>query len=112
MNKIDENHPFKPVRIAILTVSDTRKLEDDKSGSTLVERLTEAGHILADRTIVRDEINEIQAVIKRWAADPEIDAVITTGGTGLTGRDITPEAVRPLLEKEADRVPARRKRLI
>lgn len=102
MAGIDESRMFQPVRIAILTVSDTRGLHDDKSGSLLVDLLTEAGHHLADRAILRDEPADIQAVIKRWAADPEIDAVITTGGTGLTGRDVTPEAVRPLFEKEID----------
>ncbi len=102
MAGIDESRPFKPVRIAVLTVSDTRTLEDDKSGGLLAGLLTEAGHQLADRAICRDEPAEIQAAVKRWAADPQIDAVITTGGTGLTGRDVTPEAVRPLFEKEID----------
>ena len=102
MAGIDESKPFKPVRIAVLTMSDTRTLEDDKSGALLARLLTEAGHQLADRTIIKDEIAEIQAVVKRWAADPKIDAILTTGGTGLTGRDVTPEAVRPLFEKEID----------
>ena len=102
MAGIDETRMFKPVRIAILTVSDTRGIEDDVSGSLLVDLLTEAGHVLADRTLLRDEPAQIQAAVKRWAADPEIDVVITTGGTGLTGRDVTPEAVRPLFEKEID----------
>jgi molybdenum cofactor biosynthesis protein B len=102
MAGIDETRTFVPVRIAILTVSDTRGLEDDTSGDLLVNRLTEAGHRLADRAIVRDEPADIQALVKRWAADPEVDAVITTGGTGLTGRDVTPEALRPLFEKEID----------
>ena len=102
MAGIDETRTFMPVRIAILTVSDTRSLEDDTSGALLVDRLTKAGHHLADRAISRDEPADIQAIIKRWAADPEIDAIITTGGTGLTGRDVTPEAVRPLFEKEID----------
>ena len=102
MAGIDETRPFKPVRIAILTVSDTRVLDDDTSGALLVDLLTEAGHQLAERAILRDEPADIQALVKRWAADPEIDAVITTGGTGLTGRDVTPEAVRPLFEKEID----------
>jgi molybdenum cofactor biosynthesis protein B len=99
---IDETLKFEPVRIAVLTVSDTRGLDDDKSGALLAQMLTEAGHQLADRAIVRDEPAEIQALVRRWSADPEIDAVITTGGTGLTGRDVTPEAVRPLFEKEID----------
>ena len=94
--------PFKPVRIAVLTISDSRSLEEDKSGATLAARIADAGHVLADRKLVRDEIAEIQAVVKGWSADPEVDAIITTGGTGLTGRDITPEAVRPLFEKEID----------
>jgi molybdenum cofactor biosynthesis protein B len=102
MAGIDDTLKFEPVRIAVLTVSDTRGLHDDKSGALLVAMLTEAGHLLADRAIVRDEPAEIQALVKRWAADPEIDAVITTGGTGLTGRDVTPEALRPLFDKEID----------
>lgn len=102
MPKIDENLPFKPVRMAVLTVSDTRTPADDKSGGTLVERLTEAGHKLAAREIVRDDIAAIQDVVRRWTVDPDIDAVITTGGTGLTGRDVTPEAIRPLFDKEID----------
>ncbi len=102
MPKIDENLPFKPVRIAVLTVSDTRTPADDKSGGTLVERLTEAGHKLAAREIVRDDIAAIQDVVRRWTDDADIDAVITTGGTGLTGRDVTPEAIRPLFDKEID----------
>jgi molybdenum cofactor biosynthesis protein B len=102
MPGIDETKPFKPVRIAVLTVSDTRTLDDDKSGAVLTGLIAEAGHILADRAIVKDEVAQIRAVVQRWAADPGIDAVITTGGTGLTGRDITPEAVRPLFEKEID----------
>ena len=102
MAGIDETKPFKPVRIAVLTISDTRKLADDKSGALLAGLLTKSGHQLADRAIVRDEIAEIQAAVRRWAADPQIDAILTTGGTGLTGRDVTPEAVRPLFEKEID----------
>ena len=102
MPKIDENLPFKPVRMAVLTVSDTRTPADDRSGGTLVERLTEAGHKLAAREIVRDDIAAIQDVVRRWTVDPDIDAVITTGGTWLTGRDVTPEAIRPLFDKEID----------
>jgi molybdenum cofactor biosynthesis protein B len=102
MSRIDESRPLKPVRIAVLTISDSRSLADDKSGAVLESLLTEAGHILADRRLVRDEAAEIQAAVKGWIADREVDAVITTGGTGLTGRDITPEAVRPLFEKEID----------
>ncbi len=102
MSRIDENRPFIPVNIAVLTVSDTRSLEDDKSGASLEKMLTGAGHKLAERTIVKDDVEAIQAVIKGWIESKDIDVVITTGGTGFTGRDITPEAVRPLFEKEID----------
>jgi len=102
MPGIDETKPFKPVRIAVLTVSDTRELQDDKSGGLLAERVSGAGHALADRRITRDEIGKIRETLQRWIADPQIDAVITTGGTGLTGRDVTPEAIRPLFDKEID----------
>lgn len=102
MSGIDESRPFQPVRIAVLTISDSRALADDKSGDLLAGRIGEAGHILADRALVRDEVGEIRKAIQRWIADPSIDAIITTGGTGLTGRDVTPEAVRPLFEKEID----------
>lgn len=91
---------FLPVRIAVLTVSDTRTLADDRSGDLLVERLTGAGHLLADRAIERDDIYALRAVVSRWIADPEVDVILSTGGTGLTGRDGTPEAVAPLLDKE------------
>ena len=89
-----------PLAIAVLTVSDTRGEAEDKSGALLVERLTGAGHRLADRRIVKDDVYAIRAEVSRWIADPEIDAVLTTGGTGVTGRDGTPEAVAPLLDKE------------
>ncbi|MGA7326460.1 MAG: molybdenum cofactor biosynthesis protein B [Rhodomicrobium sp.] len=102
MTKIDESLPFKPVRIAVLTVSDTRTQKEDKSGALLAEMLQADGHELAARAIVKDDVPLIQSQIKAWIADPAIDAVITTGGTGLTGRDVTPEAVRPLFEKEID----------
>lgn len=102
MPKLDENRPFIPVRIAVLTVSDTRTLADDKSGNTLVELLKADGHIEADRAIVKDDVAQIRARVQGWIADPEIDVVITTGGTGFTGRDVTPEALRPLFEKEID----------
>lgn len=102
MPGIDETKPFKPVRIAVLTVSDTRALADDKSGGLLADRVTDAGHELADRAIVRDEVSQIRAKVQQWIADPQIDAVISTGGTGLTGRDVTPEAIRPLFDKEID----------
>ncbi len=100
--RLDETRAFKPVRIALLTVSDTRTLAEDKSGDILVERLTGAGHILAARTLVRDDIAAIQLSVRGWIADAAIDVVITTGGTGLTGRDVTVEAMRPLFEKEID----------
>ncbi len=91
---------FKPLRIAVLTVSDTRNEATDKSGATLVERLRAAGHVLAEKTIVRDDIYAIRAVVSRWIADAAVEVVITTGGTGITGRDGTPEAVAVLLDKE------------
>jgi molybdenum cofactor biosynthesis protein B len=93
---------FIPIRVAVLTVSDTRNLADDKSGDILVARLTAAGHILADRQILRDERAEIAAQLRAWVASPEVDVVISTGGTGLTGRDITVEAHRDVYEKEID----------
>jgi molybdenum cofactor biosynthesis protein B len=95
----DSPREFRPVNIAVLTVSDTRTLATDKSGGLLVDRLASAGHELADRQIVPDDIYRIRAVVSAWIADPGIDAVITTGGTGITGRDGTPEAVEPLLDK-------------
>jgi molybdenum cofactor biosynthesis protein B len=102
MPRIDESRPFIPVRIAVLTVSDTRTPKEDKSGETLATLLREAGHELADRAIVRDDIAQIRAKVQGWIADPTIDVVITTGGTGFTGRDVTPEALRPLFEKEIE----------
>lgn len=102
MAGIDETISFKPVRIAVLTVSDTRTLDDDKSGAALVRLLGEAGHELAGRKIVKDDIAPIQKIVRQWSADAGIDAILTTGGTGLTGRDVTPEAIRPLFEKEID----------
>ncbi|MBW4982864.1 molybdenum cofactor biosynthesis protein B [Mameliella sp. CS4] len=102
MSRIDESKQFIPVRIAILTVSDTRGLEDDRSGDTLVQRLTDAGHMLADRAIVKDERAQIAERLRGWIADPEVDVVISTGGTGLTGRDVTVEAHRDVYEKEID----------
>jgi len=102
MSRIDETLEFIPIRIAVLTVSDTRALETDKSGQTLVDRLEAAGHVLADRLILPDERQEIAWQLRRWCADPEIDVVISTGGTGLTGRDVTVEAHRDVYEKEID----------
>ena len=102
MSRIDETLDFIPVRIAVLTVSDTRSLAEDRSGQTLVDRLTEAGHQLAAREIVPDERAEIAQQLQRWIDDPAVDAVISTGGTGLTGRDVTVEAHRDVYEKEID----------
>ena len=98
--KIDETRPFVPVRIAVLTVSDTRTLEDDKSGNVLVERLQAAGHRLADRDIVKDDFDVIVARLRAWIADTDVDVVIATGGTGVTGRDVSPEAFQSVYEKE------------
>ena len=102
MSSIDEPRAFLPLNIAVLTISDTRSLEDDKSGTTLAERLVAAGHTLAAREIIVDDVDAIRIIIKRWIADPGVDAVITTGGTGFTGRDVTPEAIEPLFEKQMD----------
>ena len=99
---IDESKTFVAVRIAVLTVSDTRTSANDTSGDTLVERLTAAGHLLADRALLRDDVKAVAELLKTWIARPDIDVVITTGGTGLTGRDVTVEAMRPLFEKEID----------
>src|SRR6185295_4667477 len=102
MPGIDETRQFVPLKIAVLAVSDTRELADDKSGATLAERITKAGHAVADRAIVTDEVDQIRARVKAWIADPAIDVIISTGGTGFTGRDVTPEAVEPLFEKRMD----------
>lgn len=102
MSRIDETKEFIPVRIAVLTVSDTRSLDQDKSGDTLVDRLTEAGHILAARAIVTDDRDKISAQLRDWIADPQIDVILSTGGTGLTGRDVTVEAHRDVYEKEVE----------
>jgi molybdenum cofactor biosynthesis protein B len=102
MPGIDDKRPFVPLKIAVLTISDTRKLEDDKSGGTLAERIEKAGHAVAGRTIVTDDVEKIRAQIRAWIADPGIDVVISTGGTGFTGRDVTPEAVEALFEKRMD----------
>ena len=102
MPKLDQNRPFIPVRIAVLTVSDTRSLSDDRSGDTLSELIGTAGHELAQRAIVKDDIPSIRAQVNAWIDDANVDVVISTGGTGFTGRDVTPEAVRPLFEKEID----------
>ena len=97
---IDEKIDFIPVNIAVLTVSDTRTRDDDRSGDTLVERLEGDGHKLADRAIVKDEAEVIAAQLQRWIDDPNIDCVIATGGTGVTGRDVTPEAMERVSEKD------------
>ena len=102
MPKLDDSRPFIPVRIAVLTMSDTRTLAEDKSGNTLAEMIAAAGHTVADRALVRDDVAAIRAKVEGWIADPQVDVVITTGGTGFTGRDVTPEAVKPLFEKEID----------
>ena len=102
MASIDETKQFIPLNIAVLTVSDTRVLADDKSGQTLADRLTAAGHRLAAREIVTDDVEAIRAVIRRWIADSGVDVVITTGGTGFTGRAGPPEAIEPLFEKRMD----------
>jgi molybdopterin adenylyltransferase len=102
MPGIDASKEFIPLKIAVLTVSDTRDLADDKSGATLAERIEKAGHVLADRAIVTDDVEKIRARVKQWIADPAVDVVVTTGGTGFTGRDVTPEAIEPLFEKRMD----------
>ncbi|MFN3719700.1 MAG: molybdenum cofactor biosynthesis protein B [Rhizobium rhizophilum] len=102
MSRIDESRPFVPVGIAVLTVSDTRSLADDKSGDTLVGRIEEAGHRLVARAIVKDDRHAIRDQVEAWTKQSEIDVVITTGGTGFTGRDVTPEALEPFFEKRMD----------
>ncbi len=100
MPGIDDSRPFVQVKIAVLTVSDTRGLAEDRSGQTLVDRLEVSGHLLADRKIVRDEVSDIQDTLKEWIRREDVDVVISTGGTGVTGRDVTPEAFSGLYEKE------------
>lgn len=102
MHGINESLPFKPVRIAILVVSDTRTEETDTSGTTLEDRITSAGHELVGRMIVPDDVKAIRNAVSTWIDAPDVDVVITSGGTGLTGRDVTPEAVAPLFEKTID----------
>ena len=99
---IDESLSFRPVRVAVLTVSDSRSLAEDTSGEILAQRIVDAGHELGDRRLVRDDVAEIRAVLSAWIEEGEMDAVVTTGGTGLTGRDVTPEAVAPLFDKVID----------
>lgn len=100
MSKIDETRAFRPVNIALLTVSDRRSLAEDSSGDLLQERLTSAGHVLAARTLLKDDLAAIIAQLNAWIDAPEVDCVITTGGTGLTGRDVMPEAFKAVVEKE------------
>ncbi|VCU61794.1 Molybdenum cofactor biosynthesis protein MoaB [Tritonibacter mobilis] len=102
MSRIDDSKEFIPVRIAILTVSDSRSLDEDRSGQVLVDRLQAAGHTLADRKILPDERADIADQLRQWCANPDVDVVISTGGTGLTGRDVTVEAHRDVYEKEID----------
>ncbi|HWH21554.1 MAG TPA: molybdenum cofactor biosynthesis protein B [Solirubrobacterales bacterium] len=100
--RIDESLTLTPVRIAVLTVSDTRDEESDTSGHVLVERLTGAGHTLAEKALVPDDKTRIRETVMRWAASGEVDVILTTGGTGLTGRDVTPDAIEPLFSKRID----------
>jgi molybdenum cofactor biosynthesis protein B len=102
MSRIDETLPFIPVRIAVLTMSDTRTPKEDKSGNLLADMIRESGHVVADRGLVKDDIAQIRAKVQSWVDDPSIDVIISTGGTGFTGRDVTPEAIRPLFEKEIE----------
>jgi molybdopterin adenylyltransferase len=102
MPGIDQSRQFIPLKLAVLTVSDTRTPEDDKSGATLVERITKAGHAVADRAIVPDDIDAIRVRVRGWLSDAAVDVIITTGGTGFTGRDVTPEAIEPLFDKRMD----------
>src|SRR6476646_5210426 len=102
MAGIDPGLPFHPLRIAVLTVSDTRDEETDKSGALLAERLTAAGHELVGKAIVADEVEAIRAQVRRWAEDAEVDVILSTGGTGFAPRDVTPEAVKPLCRREMD----------
>lgn len=102
MAGIDETLPFYPLNIAVLTVSDTRDEASDTSGALLAARLQTAGHVLADRRIVTDDIEAIRSVVSAWASDPGVDIILTTGGTGFSPRDVTPEAVAPLLRRNMD----------
>lgn len=100
--RIDEALPFKPVNVAVLTISDTRDAESDTSGALLADLATRDGHIIAQRALVRDDVGAIRAQVSAWLDDARIDVIVSTGGTGLTGRDVTPEALRPLFEKEIE----------
>jgi len=100
--KLDESWPFTPVRIAVLTISDTRDEDSDTSGQVLADRITGAGHTLAERGIVRDDVGEIRKAVRAWTGSGKVDAIVTTGGTGITGRDVTPEAIEPLFDKRIE----------
>ncbi len=102
MARLDESRPFIPVNVAVLTVSDTRTAANDTSGDALADRIAKAGHRVADRAIEKDDAGAIEALLRKWIADPQIDVVITTGGTGITGRDVTPEAFDRVLEKKIE----------
>ena len=102
MPGIDESKQFVPLKFAVLSISDTRSLKDDKSGALLVQRIVSAGHVVSERSVVADDVEAIRARVKTWIADPMIDVIITTGGTGFTGRDVTPEAIEPLFEKKME----------
>jgi molybdenum cofactor biosynthesis protein B len=102
MSGIDQSKQFVPLKFAVLTISDTRSLKNDKSGSLLVQRIVAAGHLVSERSLVPDDVEAIRARVKAWIADPLIDVIITTGGTGFTGRDVTPEAIEPLFEKKME----------
>ena len=102
MNRIDESRPFIPVRVAVLTISDTRTPKTDRSGPLLASMIVDAGHVVAERATAADDVKSIRKQVKKWIKNKKIDVVITTGGTGFTGRDVTPEAVRPLFEKEIE----------
>ena len=101
-SELDQSKPFVPLRIAVLAVSDTRTLETDTAGALLKSLMEADGHSCAERAVVRDDIEQIRAVVRRWVDDPEIDAIITTGGTGFSGRDVTPEALEPLFSKRME----------
>src|SRR3569833_1113787 len=100
--KLDESRAFVPLRFAVLTISDSRSLNDDKSGTTLCERIEKAGHSVASRDIVHDDVEAIRGKLRAWIADADIDVIVTSGGTGFTGRDVTPEAAEPLFEKRME----------
>ena len=102
MPGIDEQLAFHPLHIAVLTISDSRNESNDSSGDLLVERLTNAGHMLAVRALIRDDVEAIRGQVKAWAADPAVDVILSTGGTGFSPRDVTPEAVKPLFRREMD----------